>query len=521
MLHVEWLNFEGNDEMRGIWDRTMLCDILDELDKYGTDRTDRVIFVVHGKQTEYEKINKEINDWKKVLVIVTSDEESLFDTDKLHHPDMIIYSQYPTTEKSKNVDFWLPIGYTPHIRPNLKKYGYREKDLDWFFSGQVTHKSRELLYEQLKDLPNGKLLGTEGFTQGLSHDTYDALMLQAKVVPSPSGVVKPEAFRTYEALEAGAVPIAQGYNYHEFLFGEMPILFVEGWAGIQDHINHRAEQFPKLNNLVQSWWLQQKRMIKQRFIKDLKLEIDDPTVIITTSPIPTNPDTSVIEKVVDSIRNHLPDAEILILADGVRKEQKHLEANYQKYLRKLLWLANLEWHNTTVIVHQNHLHQLEMTRRALDLVTTDLIFFCEHDMPLNDKDMYFNIHKKVIRDNKLDLVRFYLDAEVPEAHKHLMLNQVEYEAMDYIPTGQWSQRPHLAKTDFYRQVLKKYASDKANCMIEDALHGHIADCFVKYGKAGWNKHKLAIYVPLEGDLATAYHIDGRLNESKFEKEMVF
>lgn len=519
MIKIEWLTFREDVPASGMWDQAFLKDILDSLDKYDSDRAVCVIAGA-GNKDEFEKINAHLAKHKKVLVIITSDEESLFDSDNLEHDDMIVYSQYPIEGKSTNVDFWLPIGYTPHIRPTLKEVGLQEKEFDWFFSGQITHESREKLYEQLKDFEGGLLLGTAGFTQGMKPEEYGANLAKAKVVPSPSGAIKPEAFRTYESLEAGALPLPQGEKYHKEILEDSAFPYSKDWENVREDIKNYARQFPKVNNYAQSWWLQQKRRIRQRFIDDLELDVSPITVLVSTSPVVTNPSTVVLETVIDSIRNQLPEAEILIMCDGVRKEQKKMDLAYQEYLRRVIWKCNLEWENITPIVYKEHLHQLEMTRQTLPKVNTELVLFVEHDMPFYNRPIDWENTAKLVQSDKIKVMRYHFEAVIPEPHYYLMLDSepITVDEVPLIRTAQWSQRPHLIKKDFYIELLDKFGSKKANCMIEDAIHGHIVDDVLE--RDMWDDYRIAIYAPAIG-YCFAYHIDGRQGEEKYEGKQVF
>ncbi len=520
-MKIKWISFNENTPAHGMWDQAFLGDILESIKKY---KSDRLVVVIPGagNKDKYDEINEYIAQFEKVLIIITSDEESLFDTDNIIHNDIIIYSQYPTDEKSHNVNFWLPIGYTPHIRPNLRKIGLPNKTLEWSFSGQITHTTREELYRQLSYLDGGMLLGTEGFTQGVSPEVYAKMLADSKVVPSPAGAVKPEAFRTYEALEAGAIPIPQGLDYHNKLFKNYILMFVKDWENIGGQIKVHADSYPNLHNHVLSWWIQEKRTIRNRFIQDLKLKVNPVTVLMSTSPVVTNPSTEVIEIVIDTIRKQLPDAEILIMCDGVRPEQSYLQDNYDEFLRKLLWKANLEWENITPIVYKDHLHQLEMTKQTLDKVNTELVLFVEHDMPFYDRPIDWKNTIKLVQSDKIKVMRYHFEAVIPEPHYYLMLDQepITIDKVSLIRTAQWSQRPHLLKVETYRELLSKWTTANANCMIEDAIHGHIVDDVLEHDN--WDKYRIAIYAPdLPTGFCFAYHIDGRQGEDKFEDKQVF
>ena len=77
-------------------------------------------------------------------------------------------------------------------------------------------------------------------------------------------------------------------------------------------------------------------------------------------------------------------------------------------------------------------------------------------------------------------------------------------------TFQWSQRPHLAPTGYYRRILGEFPA-APNTMIEDRMH---SVCQVE----PYDHNRLAIYHP-DGDIKRSYHLDGRGSEPKFD--MVF
>ena len=95
---------------------------------------------------------------------------------------------------------------------------------------------------------------------------------------------------------------------------------------------------------------------------------------------------------------------------------------------------------------------------------------------------------------------------------------IEIDGVPLIRTAQWSQRPHLVRTDFYKQLLGWHTSSEAKCMIEDAIYGHIANAILDGG--AWDKYRMAIYAPSDG-YCFAYHLDGRLGHSKYDTEQVF
>lgn len=241
------------------------------------------------------------------------------------------------------------------------------------------------------------------------------------------------------------------------------------------------------------------------------------TVIVPTSPIPSHPDTRILDETIASIRTHL-DSEIILMIDGVREEQEHYSKNYQEYIRRVLWKTNNEWTNVTPLLFEEHEHQARMTKKVLQLVKTPLILFMEHDTPLTpDREILWDSIEDHILSGIGNVVRLHHEALVLDVHRHLMIEKPEHTFKGrYWRTYQWSQRPHIASTEFYKQMLEEYFSPNYYGMIEDRIYGVLEEAYRHQGKAGWNKFKVWLYYP-EGDIKRSYHTDGREGESKFEE----
>src|SRR3990167_3538122 len=116
---------------------------------------------------------------------------------------------------------------------------------------------------------------------------------------------------------------------------------------------------------------------------------DTLTIVMPTSPIPSHLSTEVVEESIRRLRAYpdLKDCEILIQIDGIREEQRHREADYEEYKRRLLWLCAHEFENCLPIVFDEHLHQAGMLRATLDRIRTPLLFYVEHDtFPMGEID---------------------------------------------------------------------------------------------------------------------------------------
>lgn len=522
-----WFNDNDiTDECSGrFWDQQIVLDFVGE-------HTDLDVVVVAGRYwyNKIDQINQRISRLDSVLVIVTGDEEGLFPVDELDHPNMRVWLQSPHIRSYEKVDRYIPIGYPPNTKEILSEI--KDKHLRWMFAGQNTHQRRKECVEQLRDLDAGLLVESEGFTQGLGQHEYLANMGSAKTVPCPSGAVIPDTFRLYEALEAGAVPLVDAYDatggsegYWRFLFGEYPFPLIHSWGEVGDNINFFNDTYPVRQNECFGWWQQYKRQLKKWFQHDLiqlgqlASKKDVVTVLIPTSPSYIHPSTEHIETTIDSIRHYLPHVEILIMIDGVREEQSKFYGQYQEYVRRLLWKCNFEYENVTPILFKEHSHQAEMARQTLKLVDTTLIMFVEHDTPIViDEPIDFDAITKFVSEGHADIVRLHHESHILPEHQHLNIGDIEtYYGAEFQRTAQWSQRPHIASTEYYRRIIQDYFPSDCKTMIEDRIHGITQQGWLERASAGWQEHRIWLYVPDE-NMKRSYHLDGRGSEPKYEMQ---
>lgn len=244
----------------------------------------------------------------------------------------------------------------------------------------------------------------------------------------------------------------------------------------------------------------------------------DYLVIIPTSPIPSNPSTSIIEQTIKSVRHHLPDAPILIQADGVRPEQEKFRESYEKYLSTLSEkIAKMELGDTALLRFPEFSHQARMMKLSLanDIIRTSLVFYVEHDLPLLPDFIDFPGIFKTLLDGEVNLIRLHYWSQILDDHKYLMLDKTPMISKAGVPlvrTTQYSQHPHIATRAFYEALLANYSED-CRTMIETRAYGLVAT-------APWEEWKCAIYAP-EPNLKRVWHTHGREEEPKWEEQFTF
>lgn len=538
-IPVYFLNCNPDAPEKGYWDMHLLEEIFNNskpaFEMVCEGAYPRIVVIPGRQNVNYIKqINQQINELSPdgVLLIITGDEDGTFPTDELEHPNMKVWLMLPHPGKRyPKVDRFIGSGTTPHMKTLQAEYP--KKDVKWFFAGQVTHKRRRDCVAELEKMSDGVLLKSPGFTQGMKPEEYVSWLSSSRVVPCPSGAIVPDSFRLYEALEAGCVPIADAISsvnetegYWQLIFGEqIPFPIIKNWSDLPGLVEYYNDIFTRKSNEIFAWWQLYKRNLMIDLIKDFHMISgytkcnNGITAVVPTSPVLSNPDTSIIEETINSIRTHLPYAEIFITFDGIRPEQEELRDKYEEFKSRILWKCNREWKNVVPLVFEEHMHQVAMLRETLRHIHTDKILYVEHDTPLTpDVEINWESVISLIDSNKADLVRFHFEAFIPKEHEYLMLDKEaqEHFSQKFVRTVQWSQRPHLASKKFYERILADHFSPEARTFIEDKMHGVVVSAWDREQVQGWNKFRLWIYHPDGGNIKRSYHLDGRGSEQKYD-----
>lgn len=537
MIPLYWLSMREGGPARNAWDQ----DIIDWLAPSTHFRTQDVgqrllsqggVVVIPGRfNVEHvETINQWINQLRWAVVIITSDEESLFPWRELHHPNLRIYIQSPRPDLHSDPSLrFLPVGAPEPAY--LSTLPVPRKSTSVFFSGQVNHRQRDEMLAAFTDYPHASITPSPGFTLGMDRKTYLASLAAAKVVPCPSGPASADSFRVWEALEAGCVPIVDDgptvdsegravtdYPRGFWEFFDPPFPVVDNWRDAPRIADALLEQWPQSANRVSAWWQLKKRELRNRLLDDVaelsgvsstKTAV---TVCIPTSPTPNNPDFSHLSLTIEAICSNLPGSEILLMIDGVHPNQSHLHDAYNEYIRRVLWMTNHHWTNTTPLLFEDYLHQSGKMRRSLPHVRTPLILWNEHDTPL-EGDIDWNRCIDELMGDRLDVIRFYHESNVHPEHEWLMRGR--HDDL-FLRTVQQSGRPHLARTDYYQRVMADHFSEDTHTFIEYVLHS-VCQC---EDIEPWERHRMALYAPEDGrPIKRSGHVDARGGEPTYEETL--
>lgn len=523
VIPIIYLSVTPGTPARGYWDHGLLDEYLfPQLKRvfYEGDTIPNsidgavVVIPARAQKDSVDAINAQLSTLKWCLVILTGDEESVFPWRELAHERMLVWVMSPKQGYHDDASFRLGSGYRVDAPDILKRIGSTKRENNWFFAGQVTHESRRQLCDQLRGMSDGYLLETQGFGQGLSHTAYLDEMAHTKFVPCPSGPITPDSFRLFETLEAGCVPITQHEEYWTYLFGESPPFpTLHEWSELPELMETLLPHYGLLANTVFAWWQYYKRRMVKKLVDDLRSlgaeperVTSDVTVVIPTTFMPSNPSTRIITETLESVEEQLPESEIFVLFDIPAHGSPEELRDYSESTRVLLHSLKYDYPHAVPILFDEHAHQSLMTREALRIIDTPLLVFVEHDTPIRGEVPWEKLGE-IVRSGYANLIRLSHEGRILPEHEYLMLDKSPQMIMDVplIRTVQWSQRPHIASTAFYRQILEKY-HDHQPRFIEHVMYGVLL-------RGDYAEFRTHIYAP-SGDIQRTIHLDG----AKSQKE---
>lgn len=554
MIDVLWVSWHKEDVLaRGYADQGFLEDLLagdvwspplryefehhEVHDDFGERFSDGAVVILparhHTSEEDVDRFLANLDQMAWSLVILSGDEDWEFPWQRVEETETRkVWVMQPRPEHG-HLSGLIPGGYYPWVRPNLVKHN--DRPYDFFFAGQVTHERRRecvRYLHKMKRRTNGIIIETDGYLQGIPRADYMNTLCQSKFIPCPSGPMTVDTARPLEAMEAGCVPVVdtvtprgEDYDYWRLVFGEHPLPTIRRWLEFPQFIQKHGGDYQHMSNKVFAWWQGWKRYITMKLHNNLETlgandypSEESITVIVTTSPTPIHPSLDHIRIVIESIRERLPTAEILIACDGVREEDAHLREAYETYLRDLLWAANTEWHNVLPIVMDEFLHQANTVKKVLWHVRTPYVLFVEHDTPL-EGDIPFEQMTYLMNnlDREVNSIRFHFDVELHPEHEPLHFGEVEtYFNVPLRRIRVWWARPFLIRTQVFRDQLAEKFTDESRSFIEDKLYGHLHCDWNDYGEAGWDNWKIWTYMP-EGNIKRSGHLDSRGAHPKHEQ----
>lgn len=257
-----------------------------------------------------------------------------------------------------------------------------------------------------------------------------------------------------------------------------------------------------------------RRSLSHGIVTDLADQI---TVLVTTSPVATGLATDALATTVQSVLKYdVGDCRLFVGADGVRPAQRDCRHIYES----TLWAIHAGFHVKPLGYWG---HQANVLRMLLKHVTTPLVLFLEHDTPLTGDPIDWQGCADTILDGELDAIRFHYHPSIRPDQKHLTIDPDPRpdRRIPYLRTAQWSQRPHLARTDWYRDIIATYFARSSRCHVEDVMQAVVRNAWATDGMDGWDRYRLGIYADPEPTMQRSTHLDARAGSPKLGQTFAY
>jgi hypothetical protein len=160
--------------------------------------------------------------------------------------------------ENKKVMFF-PLGYkTGFSRPKQSKPAAERRYL-WSFMGDANKSTRQAMLNALRGIGENFVHLTSGWNtpDALPTLKYREIMDDSILVPAPCGWQNLESFRTWEALEAGCIPIVERrpqFDYFATLCGDYPFPSVTDWSQAVDILTKDIAELEDLRLRCSAWW---------------------------------------------------------------------------------------------------------------------------------------------------------------------------------------------------------------------------------------------------------------------------
>ncbi len=237
---------------------------------------------------------------------------------------------------------------------------------------------------------------------------------------------------------------------------------------------------------------------------------DKLTLITSTSPIPSNPSTKMLEITQKSLNriSEFKDCPRIIVFDGVPDSHVRRKEPYEAYKKNVIRLTQTDpdFANTKLIFCKEHKHLALALKEAMEQVKTPFVFVHQHDFKIIKtidaagliRSMEENPNLKHVRLNRRWVMATKWDGKVDNV----------VEGPSYVPltrTWGWSDNDHFSPKQYYDEFI--FPKIKRKRPMEKVIH----PLQRRAERKNREKHKVFgtyIYGSL-GDSPIIAHLDGK------------
>lgn len=182
------------------------------------------------------------------------------------------------------------------------------------------------------------------------------------------------------------------------------------------------------------------------------------TVVLSTNPIPSIPETNYIYEALSSLYRipALAKCKKIIVFDGIQPSYEERAEDYRKYKTKIRELVETDsyFSNTELVYLEKWSHLAGSIREALKHVTTPFVFFHQHDLVLKKNfdlngiiaSMVANPHIKYVRLNKRE-------NNMKASCNWKVEPSSEFSYIPLCKSFGWTDQTHVARLEYYTNFV--------------------------------------------------------------------
>lgn len=296
LVHVVWLHDPG--DTAHYWERDWLRFLLSDLPvrhhecvRVDSSPLDDAL-VIFGNDIARPEVCAYVDSYRaskqRYGLIHLSDEYLRHDISSYDGAAIVFRAYYRPTAPGNTFALGYKQGFwDEYVGPSPAAIPACDRRWLWAFAGNLERTDRSQMLRAFRSLEPHAVHRTSHWNSpdSLSTQEYRDLLLDSVFAPSPKGTYSLDCFRTYEALEAGCIPIvlrqtdAQPFNYYEKVFAAMgfteaiPFPQVSDWQQAAALVKHARRDLASVEGLrveCHGWWTRYKMHTKARFTERVR-----------------------------------------------------------------------------------------------------------------------------------------------------------------------------------------------------------------------------------------------------------
>lgn len=255
------------------------------------------------------------------------------------------------------------------------------------------------------------------------------------------------------------------------------------------------------------------------------------TVVVTTSPVRSNPSTDLIQQVFESFHfvPGLGNCPKVIVFDGyaihLHKSEKRgrisleMESRYMDYVAAVQRLVdgNPKFCNTRCLIVKERLGFGHAVKAALSEVKTKYIFVLQHDFAFCDVVNFSALVQVLEAYNFVKYIGMvsastekYAEARSHGPHQNIPLETEYFNNEPFVKLMFWYDKGHIARSDYYRNVVfGKNCCIRRGDFIEDRFGHWELKKLYEEGMSAHIRFGTYLWYPNNGEKRCIQHLQGR------------